>query len=142
MTEKINSQPERDYVIYSRQSAARFLDDMLAGTSGTDLTVVAFRVNVSAGDIRDEAMEVVGIVKAGIRKTDIIAALSDTEFLLIFPGCGVDVVESIMGTIEKKTEVYVGSGGSADVSIAYAISPAAGIDADRLIESLMNKIKP
>jgi GGDEF domain-containing protein len=75
---------------------------------GARFTLCYFRIEAfGEGFDKAEALEsAIAAVKGGTRQTDILAKMDSHDYILIFPKCAYEVVESIMGTIEKKIEVF------------------------------------
>ncbi|MDR1209712.1 MAG: hypothetical protein LBK41_05305 [Clostridiales bacterium] len=130
----------KDLEIASRESGLEKLDALIAAYGGKAVTAAVFAVR--SADDEDAALgEVTAIVKKGIRKTDVMCGLGGGEYLLIFPECPPPVVESIMGTVAKKAEVY-GEANDIDISVVYVIAETGAFaSAEEIVGALTKALK-
>lgn len=96
--------------IYNRKGGLKLLSEHMGLAAGNaNFSLVYFMLNVE-NDCSENPQEgydnAVAIVKNCIRQTDIFVKMIKNEYMLIFPNCAYEVVESIMGTVEKKIDLF------------------------------------
>lgn len=120
----------KEYVlggVYNRKGGLNILQKhMDSSKDDAGFTLVYFIIEAFGETAlnEDEALEgALSVVKSGTRQTDILAMMGKNDYILIFPKCVYEVVDSIMGTIEKKIEVFNETSNSGySISIEYTIS--------------------
>lgn len=99
--------------IYNREYGYILLNEVIH-QSGDNVSTICYldinelkKVNEKFGRaVGDEyIMNVVSVLKTATRQSDMFARLGDDEFLLIFPKCRFEIVETIMDTVMNKLEV-------------------------------------
>ena len=134
--------------VYNRKGGLGILaKHMDAAQDSSKFTMAFLLIEAFASekfDEREATNNALSVVKSGIRQTDILAQLNQNDFILIFPKCTNEVVESIMGTIGKKIEVLNETAHlDYDISINYAIGeydPAKHLTPEQFIESLKAEV--
>lgn len=152
---KISATTDSMTGILNRQAGIDRLENMIQGVkaAGTVFSACYFDINDlkytndTFGHTEGDAYinTVVAVVKNAIRQTDVFARMGGDEFLILFPGCRLDVVENIMGTVMTRFDVIneTAESSAPRYSISYGVmevNAGSPLDSEHILNAVDGKM--
>lgn len=139
--------------IYNKEYGYTLLNEVIQ-QSGENISTICYLTINDLKKVKDDfgqaigdeyVMSVVSVLKAATRQSDFFARLDGDEFLVIFPKCRYEIVETIMDTVMNKLEVInKTSENEYETSISFGIIellPGKFEDADRAVSSAISTMQ-
>ena len=111
--------------VYNRKGGLNILEKHMDVSYDNGKFAMAYFILEAIGEQNgaEHLENAMAIVKNAVRQTDILAKMEENEYIIIFPRCAYEVVDSILGTIAKKIEALNEAlNSNCGISIEYSIS--------------------